>query len=439
MVLVCAVEPFCERQPDSSKWLDVWEIWKYHQPLISDTGKGRTKGDVECEWSNRALKDSDGEDESSDDSSSDESSSDGSDEDNDDDKNNDNKDSKDSNGNNNDSNDNNSNSGGGGDAGGDGDDNNDGDSSGSSDDDEDDDEEDDDDDDNNDDTEKEKPKEEPVVPVEPPKKRKTPASPSPTKVPAQRKPRKKKKKGPKSTVSSYMYFCKTVRPEFKAQNPQLDFAGLAKLCGQKWKELPPEQKQPFIDMQQADKNRYLAEKAELKAAGELSSDEEVVEKKTKKKKGAGAPKNATSAYMYFCKARRPQIAKERPDLGFPDFGKILGAEWKELDQEAKKTYYEQSQKDRDRYNIEIAEFKEKQKEEAAAAVPEVKPEKTKLKGKLTDKDVTAYVQELREQARARCMSATITAPEIFALLNIFIDSSQFEVIRKVVNYKHKPS
>ncbi|KAF8438574.1 high mobility group box domain-containing protein, partial [Boletus edulis BED1] len=55
-----------------------------------------------------------------------------------------------------------------------------------------------------------------------------------------------------------------------------------------------------------------------------------------KSKAKGGPKRALSAYMFFSQDWRERIKAENPDAGFGEVGKLLGAKWKELDEEEKK-------------------------------------------------------------------------------------------------------
>ncbi|EDR09427.1 uncharacterized protein LACBIDRAFT_184303 [Laccaria bicolor S238N-H82] len=68
----------------------------------------------------------------------------------------------------------------------------------------------------------------------------------------------------------------------------------------------------------------------------------------KGKKDPNKPKRALSAYMFFSQDWRDRIKAENPDAGFGEVGKLLGAKWKELDEEEKKPYVEQASKDKTR-------------------------------------------------------------------------------------------
>ncbi|KAF9238324.1 high mobility group box domain-containing protein, partial [Melanogaster broomeanus] len=66
------------------------------------------------------------------------------------------------------------------------------------------------------------------------------------------------------------------------------------------------------------------------------------------------PKRALSAYMFFSQDWRERIKTENPDAGFGEVGKLLGAKWKELDEEEKKPYIELAAKDKTRAEEEKA-------------------------------------------------------------------------------------
>ncbi|KAG1789497.1 high mobility group box domain-containing protein [Suillus plorans] len=76
--------------------------------------------------------------------------------------------------------------------------------------------------------------------------------------------------------------------------------------------------------------------------------------KAKAAKAKGAPKRALSAYMFFSQDWRERIKTENPDAGFGEVGKLLGAKWKELDEEDKQPYIELAAKDKTRAEEEKA-------------------------------------------------------------------------------------
>ncbi|KAG9036829.1 Non-histone chromosomal protein 6 [Tulasnella sp. UAMH 9824] len=85
-------------------------------------------------------------------------------------------------------------------------------------------------------------------------------------------------------------------------------------------------------------------------------------------KGKDGPKRPLSAFMYFCKDWRDRVKAENPEASFGEVGKLLGAKWKELDEEEKTSYIEQAAKDKARY--------EGEKESGEAAAPKKRAKDT---------------------------------------------------------------
>ncbi|KAH9976870.1 HMG-box [Lactifluus volemus] len=78
-----------------------------------------------------------------------------------------------------------------------------------------------------------------------------------------------------------------------------------------------------------------------------------------RKKDPKAPKRALSAYMFFSQDWRERIKAENPDASFGEVGKLLGAKWKELDDEEKRPYVEQAARDKSRAEQEKSEYENK--------------------------------------------------------------------------------
>lgn len=85
------------------------------------------------------------------------------------------------------------------------------------------------------------------------------------------------------------------------------------------------------------------------------------EKKEKKAKDPNAPKRAQGAYMFFCKDKREEIKTQHPGEGVAVIGAALGKAWKELDDNEKKPYQAQAEKDKARYAKEMAAYSSKGK------------------------------------------------------------------------------
>ncbi|KAI0277805.1 high mobility group box domain-containing protein [Russula aff. rugulosa BPL654] len=70
-------------------------------------------------------------------------------------------------------------------------------------------------------------------------------------------------------------------------------------------------------------------------------------------------RRALSAYMFFSQDWRERIRHENPEASFGEVGKLLGAKWKELDDEEKKPYIEQAARDKSRAEQEKSEYDNK--------------------------------------------------------------------------------
>ncbi|EAY01387.1 HMG box family protein [Trichomonas vaginalis G3] len=80
-------------------------------------------------------------------------------------------------------------------------------------------------------------------------------------------------------ASPYICFCKEKRPQVKADNPGIAFGDIAKKLGEMWKNLSEEEKKPYVEMAEKEK--------------ELHKDDPK-EKKTKSKKGKSSKKKEES-------------------------------------------------------------------------------------------------------------------------------------------------
>ena len=73
-------------------------------------------------------------------------------------------------------------------------------------------------------------------------------------------------------------------------------------------------------------------------------------------KGVGAPKQPLSGYVHFLNERRESVRGENPDITFSELSKKLAAEWSALPEDEKLKYNEMAKKDKDRYEVEFAEY-----------------------------------------------------------------------------------
>ncbi|KAJ7911214.1 acyl transferase/acyl hydrolase/lysophospholipase [Mycena leptocephala] len=107
--------------------------------------------------------------------------------------------------------------------------------------------------------------------------------------------------------------------------------------------------------------------SEVKMPPQRKATEKAEKALRKDKKDYNTPKRALSAYMFFSQDWRERIKAENPDAGFGEVGKLLGAKWKELDDEEKNPYVEQAAKDKARAENEKAAYEGGKKSAAASS------------------------------------------------------------------------
>jgi len=135
--------------------------------------------------------------------------------------------------------------------------------------------------------------------------------------PKKKKTKKGKTEGPKKPPSTYMLFTQKQRPLLKKEKPEATFVEIGRILGERWKELPTEEKAPYLAQYKELKEKYDAEKGDDGKKG-----------KKRKKAGSGAPKKPLSAYMFFAKEQRSIVQGENPNASFGELGKLLGEKWK---------------------------------------------------------------------------------------------------------------
>mmetsp|Transcript_2460 Transcript_2460/g.2886 ORF Transcript_2460/g.2886 Transcript_2460/m.2886 type:complete len:94 (-) Transcript_2460:244-525(-) len=80
-----------------------------------------------------------------------------------------------------------------------------------------------------------------------------------------------------------------------------------------------------------------------------------VEGERKKKVKKDGPKKAMSAYIFFSNKRRPEIVVDKPELKskITEISKLIGEEWRGLDDTAKAPFFKEAEKDKQRYAKEM--------------------------------------------------------------------------------------
>lgn len=78
--------------------------------------------------------------------------------------------------------------------------------------------------------------------------------------PKQKKRKRVKEVGePKRAMTAFMFFSNCTRSDVVAEHPELKIGGIAKILGERWNNMSDEQKAPYQEMTNKDKERFAAE------------------------------------------------------------------------------------------------------------------------------------------------------------------------------------
>ncbi|CAK9274834.1 unnamed protein product [Sphagnum jensenii] len=247
---------------------------------------------------------------------------------------------------------------------------------------------------------------------------------------------KKKKKNSnrlKKPKSAFLLWSKEQRQAVSEEHPNASFAEMSAIMGEKWKSVSEEERKPYLERYQIEKDIYLKlvgqEKREAEALKLLHEEQskkqgqELLEqylayKKQgqpwlcRKEKDPLKPKHPTTAFFAFCNSRRPALLEAKTRI--PEIGKILGEEWKALSDARRVPFEKIAATEKTRYAAELEAYKISKAEESIAAEKELE-EKVKLEkvhalqlfkqkektdqAKKLMKDLTKEKKKAKEQAK----------------------------------------
>jgi hypothetical protein len=134
----------------------------------------------------------------------------------------------------------------------------------------------------------------------------------------------KDKNAPTKRRSAYIFYCMDKRADVIKQYPEYKVTQISIELGARWQKLTDDEKKPYQEKSQVDKERYDNEMENYKKP-------ESANVKSKKKRGS-------SAYNVFCAERRPRLKKNNEDKSSKEIVKMLSQMWKETTDEMKKKY-----------------------------------------------------------------------------------------------------
>jgi hypothetical protein len=163
-------------------------------------------------------------------------------------------------------------------------------------------------------------------------------------------PKKAKKdpNAPKKGRSSYILFCNdnraSVKEEFSNHTPVQIISEL----GSKWRESSDKTKNSYTTKAKKDKERYIKEFEDYTPSEGFEKPEVKSPKKDPK-----SPKRGTTAYIYFCKDKRPKLKEANPEMKGKEITSELSSMWKNISDRKKVKYTDLATEDKKRYTDEL--------------------------------------------------------------------------------------
>ena len=171
-----------------------------------------------------------------------------------------------------------------------------------------------------------------------------------------------KTKKPKGRMSAYTFFVQMCREEHRKKHPNenVNFTEFSKKCAERWKQMNDPEKKRFADMAEKDKVRYDKEMATYTPPAEVGG------RRKKKKKDPNAPKRPLSAFFLFCADERPNVKAKFPQYSVGETAKELGERWSKVSADLKAQYEAKASQEKQRYERESEDYKNKSISNAGA-------------------------------------------------------------------------
>lgn len=152
--------------------------------------------------------------------------------------------------------------------------------------------------------------------------------------------------------SAYWFFSDERRDAIKKANPESDFGKINQIMGKEWASLSEKQRETYKKKHLKDKDRY---EKEYKVARE-----EAIENGSFEYDPVSEVKKPLTAYICFScdeSVRKQHLKQAKGD--HKKLMKVLGKEWRSMDEEARQPYLEMAAEDKARYEKELKAAKKK--------------------------------------------------------------------------------
>eukprot|EP00246_Nothoceros_aenigmaticus_P005006 TRINITY_DN16810_c0_g1_i2.p1 TRINITY_DN16810_c0_g1~~TRINITY_DN16810_c0_g1_i2.p1 ORF type:complete len:512 (+),score=129.69 TRINITY_DN16810_c0_g1_i2:394-1929(+) len=178
----------------------------------------------------------------------------------------------------------------------------------------------------------------------------------------------------KKPLAPFLLFSKEQRPLVKKDHPDASFKDMNVLLGEKWKNVSDGEKKAYEARYQVEKEVYL--KNLQNTVQEAKAPRKSEARSRRKERDPDKPKHQITAFFAFGNVRRPALLADK--ISVPEIGKILGDEWKNMDEEARCQYEKIAAQDKIRYATELEAYKKKKEEEALALKKQMEERKAEF-------------------------------------------------------------
>lgn len=182
--------------------------------------------------------------------------------------------------------------------------------------------------------------------------------------------RVKKDTGPEKNLTPYKFFQKEFRATLTPEQLAKPSGDITKLVTEAWKALADADKQKYVQLADADAERYEREYAAWEK--EQASKPPPPPASTSPKKKGGAPASAAplgpappapakppKAYVLFSNEKRPEVKQQNPTASAPEMMKLLGARWTAAPEEEKKKFNDRAAELKAQYIKDMAAWRKK--------------------------------------------------------------------------------
>ena len=172
---------------------------------------------------------------------------------------------------------------------------------------------------------------------------------------------------PKKPSTAYIFFNTETAKKIREKNSNLNNTEVFQKVAQVWAALNDKQKEKYVKMAEADKQRFEKQTKELEDKGFFimadGSKSTSTDKFTDPKKKYGAdcvvPKKPCSAYLLFNAANIKRVKEEEKIEKYPEAMKRMGVIWNEMSDAEKEKWNKEAAKDKARHDKQLAELMKK--------------------------------------------------------------------------------